>query len=85
MSRIRRLNRILAHYGKALIVAMNQGGITGPIAGIIRPGGTIQQAFPGGGVGCAVGGNAWGATDHVKMTAAMAAIIHGGATVAVAL
>jgi len=48
MSKTRRLNRILARDGKALIVAMDHGSFQGPTAGIIRPGETIQQVIGGG-------------------------------------
>jgi DhnA family fructose-bisphosphate aldolase class Ia len=48
MSKTRRLNRILAPDGKALIVAMDHGAIQGPAAGIARPGETIRQAIAGG-------------------------------------
>ena len=48
MSKSRRLNRILASDGKALIVAMDHGAIQGPAAGIVRPGETIKQVIAGG-------------------------------------
>jgi class I fructose-bisphosphate aldolase len=41
----------------------------------------VYRAVQSGAVGCAVGRNVWGADDVVKMTAALAAIIHGGASV----
>jgi DhnA family fructose-bisphosphate aldolase class Ia len=45
----------------------------------------VHSAVQAGAVGCAVGRNVWGAEDPAKMTAALAAIIHGGASVADAL
>jgi DhnA family fructose-bisphosphate aldolase class Ia len=43
------------------------------------------NAVAAGAIGCAVGRNIWGAADPTKMTAALAAIIHGGAGVAEAM
>ena len=43
------------------------------------------DAVQAGAVGCAVGRNIWGAADPTKMTAALAAVIHGGASVAEAM
>jgi DhnA family fructose-bisphosphate aldolase class Ia len=48
MSKTRRLNRILAPDGKALIVAMDHGAIQGPAAGIVQPAETIKQVIAGG-------------------------------------
>jgi len=45
----------------------------------------VHRAVQAGAVGCAVGRNVWGAEDPAKMTAALAAIIHGGASVVDAL
>jgi DhnA family fructose-bisphosphate aldolase class Ia len=45
----------------------------------------VYNAVKAGAVGCAVGRNVWGADDPTKMTAALAAVIHGGASVADAL
>ncbi len=45
----------------------------------------VFNAIQAGAVGCAVGRNVWGAADPTKMTAALAAVIHGGASVAEAL
>ena len=45
----------------------------------------VYNAVQAGAVGCAVGRNVWGADDPAKMTAALAAVIHGGASVADAL
>lgn len=45
----------------------------------------IYNAIQAGAVGCAVGRNIWGATEPAKMAAAVAAIVHGNATVADAL
>ncbi len=42
----------------------------------------VYNAVQAGAVGCAVGRNIWGAADPTKMTAALAAVIHGGASVA---
>jgi DhnA family fructose-bisphosphate aldolase class Ia len=41
----------------------------------------VHSAVRAGAVGCAVGRNVWGAPDPAKMAAALAAIIHGNATV----
>ena len=38
-----------------------------------------------GAIGCAVGRNIWGTADPTKMTAAVAAVIHGNASVAEAM
>jgi DhnA family fructose-bisphosphate aldolase class Ia len=45
----------------------------------------VYNAVQAGAIGCAVGRNVWGADDPVKMTAALAAVIHGAANVADAL
>ncbi len=45
----------------------------------------VYNAMRAGAIGCAVGRNIWGAADPAKMTAALAAIIHGGASVEEAL
>lgn len=45
----------------------------------------VYKAVQAGAAGCAVGRNVWGADDVVKMTAALSAVIHGGATVADAM
>jgi DhnA family fructose-bisphosphate aldolase class Ia len=45
----------------------------------------VYNAVAAGAVGCAVGRNIWGAPDVTKMTAALAAVIHGGAGVAEAM
>ena len=45
----------------------------------------VYNAVAAGAVGCAVGRNIWGASDPTAMTAALAAIIHGSATVAEAM
>jgi DhnA family fructose-bisphosphate aldolase class Ia len=45
----------------------------------------VYNAIQAGAVGCAVGRNIWGASDPTKMTAALAAVIHGGATAADAI
>jgi DhnA family fructose-bisphosphate aldolase class Ia len=45
----------------------------------------VYNAVQAGAVGCAVGRNIWGAPDPAKMCAALAAVIHGGASVADAL
>ena len=45
----------------------------------------VYNAVKAGAVGCAVGRNVWGAADPTKMTAALAAVIHGGASVAEAM
>jgi DhnA family fructose-bisphosphate aldolase class Ia len=45
----------------------------------------VHNAVQAGAVGCAVGRNIWGAADPVKMTAAVAAVVHGDASVAEAL
>jgi DhnA family fructose-bisphosphate aldolase class Ia len=45
----------------------------------------VYNAVKAGAVGCAVGRNVWGAPDPAKMAAALAAVIHGGASVADAL
>ena len=42
----------------------------------------VYNAVKAGAVGCAVGRNVWGAPDPAKMAAALAAVIHGGASVA---
>lgn len=47
MNKTRRLNRILASDGKALIVAMDHAAIQGP-KGLERPGEVIQQVIAGG-------------------------------------
>ncbi|MCX6028898.1 MAG: deoxyribose-phosphate aldolase, partial [Chloroflexi bacterium] len=47
MNKTRRLNRILANDGKALIVAMDHGAIQGP-KGLERPGEVIRQVAAGG-------------------------------------
>jgi DhnA family fructose-bisphosphate aldolase class Ia len=47
MHKTRRLNRILAPDGKALIVAMDHGAIQGP-KGLERPGEVIRQVIAGG-------------------------------------
>jgi DhnA family fructose-bisphosphate aldolase class Ia len=47
MNKTRRLNRILARDGKALIVAMDHGAIQGP-KGLERPGDVINQVAAGG-------------------------------------
>ncbi len=41
----------------------------------------VYNAMRAGAIGCAVGRNIWGAADPTKMTAALAAIIHGAAGV----
>ena len=41
----------------------------------------VHSAAAAGAIGCAIGRNVWGAPDPAKMTAALAAVIHGGATV----
>lgn len=45
----------------------------------------VYNAVRAGAVGCAVGRNVWGAADPTKMCTALAAVIHGGASVADAL
>ncbi len=45
----------------------------------------VYNAVAAGAVGCAIGRNVWGAPDPTKMTAALAAVIHGGASVEQAL
>lgn len=45
----------------------------------------VYCAVKAGAVGCAVGRNVWGADDPTKMTEALSAVIHGGATVDEAL
>jgi DhnA family fructose-bisphosphate aldolase class Ia len=45
----------------------------------------VYNAVKAGAVGCAVGRNVWGAPDPAKMAAALAAVIHGGASVSDAL
>ena len=45
----------------------------------------VHGAMQAGAVGCAVGRNIWGAADPTKMTAALAAVIHGNASVAEAM
>lgn len=45
----------------------------------------VYNAVQAGAVGCAVGRNIWGAPDPAKMCAALAAIIHGSASVAEAM
>ncbi len=45
----------------------------------------VYNAVQAGAIGCAVGRNVWGADDPVKMTAALAAVVHGGVNVADAL
>ncbi len=45
----------------------------------------VYCAVQAGAVGCAVGRNVWGADNPTKMTEALAAVIHGGATVDEAL
>jgi DhnA family fructose-bisphosphate aldolase class Ia len=45
----------------------------------------VHHAVSAGAVGCAVGRNIWGAADPTKMTTALAAVIHGGASVADAM
>lgn len=45
----------------------------------------VYCAMQAGAVGCAVGRNVWGADNPTKMTAALSAVIHGGASVDEAL
>jgi fructose-bisphosphate aldolase, class I len=45
----------------------------------------VYCAVKAGAVGCAVGRNVWGAENPTKMTEALSAVIHGGATVDEAL
>lgn len=45
----------------------------------------VHSALQAGAVGCAVGRNIWGADDPAKMCVALAAVVHGGASVADAL
>jgi len=45
----------------------------------------VYNAVQAGAAGCAVGRNVWGAADPAKMCAALAAVIHGGASVAEAM
>jgi class I fructose-bisphosphate aldolase/fructose-bisphosphate aldolase/2-amino-3,7-dideoxy-D-threo-hept-6-ulosonate synthase len=41
----------------------------------------VHRAVAAGAIGCAIGRNVWGAPDPVRMTAALAAVIHQGASV----
>jgi len=48
MGLLKRLNRIFASDGKALIVAMDHAGMDGPCQGLEDPGKTIQNIISGG-------------------------------------
>ena len=91
--------RLGSEYGADLIKMPHCDGFEAVVAGCYTPivvlGGSkmseeqlitmVHDAMQAGAVGCAVGRNIWGAADPTKMTAALAAVIHGNASIAEAL
>ena len=91
--------RLGSEYGADLIKMPHCDGFEAVVAGCYTPivvlGGSkmseeqliamVYGAMQAGAVGCAVGRNIWGAAAPTKMTAALAAVIHGNASIAEAM